>query len=127
MIAPARLLVVDDDQELLNLIEDGLSRAGYAVTACRRFEDARAALLEAPFALLMTDIRLGAYNGLQLALVARAHYPDIPIVVLTGYEDPVLRAEAERLGATYLMKPMTLAELRDHVARALAAGKTPSC
>lgn len=59
--------------------------------------------------LLMTDVRLGAYNGLQLiAMAPRA----IPAIVVTGFSDPVIEADAARLGAEYRVKPVDPAALR---------------
>jgi two-component system response regulator YesN len=55
---------------------------------------------------LITDVRLGAFNGLQLAVMARDIQPNIQVIVFSGFDDPVLRADAERIGATYLVKPV---------------------
>jgi two-component system response regulator YesN len=63
----------------------------------------------------LTDVRLGAFNGLQLAVVARDLHPDIRIIIYSGFDDPVLRAEAERLDATYLVKPIPFSELLERV------------
>ena len=53
--------------------------------------------------LLITDVRLDAYNGLHL--VAMAPRP-IPAIVVTGFADPSIEADARRLGADYLVKPI---------------------
>ena len=64
--------------------------------------------------ILLTDLRLGAYNGLQLALLVREVHPDVAVVVLSGY-DPVLRKEAAQCGARYLHKPITSEDLLRHL------------
>ena len=56
---------------------------------------------------LLTDVRLGEYNGIQLALLARELHPNIKVVVFSGFDDPVLKEEARRIGATYLVKPVS--------------------
>jgi len=61
--------------------------------------------------VLVTDIRLGKYNGLQLAVQAGTLDPAPSVIVTSGYEDPVLAAEAARLGATFLRKPVQPANL----------------
>ena len=105
------MLVVDDDLSLLEALERGLSDGGIDVVAHTTFEGARNALRAEPFDALLTDVRLGAFNGIQLAVVARDTYPDMQIIVFSGFDDPVLRGEAEHIGATYLVKPVTAADL----------------
>jgi YesN/AraC family two-component response regulator len=52
-------------------------------------------------------VRLGAFNGLQLAVIGRDTYPDMRLIVFSGFDDPVLRTEAEHVGATYMVRPVT--------------------
>ncbi|HEY2434223.1 MAG TPA: response regulator [Vicinamibacterales bacterium] len=106
-----RLLVVDDDLSLLEALERGLSDGGLDVVAHTTFEGARNALRDERFNALLTDVRLGAFNGIQLAVVARDTYPDMRIIVFSGFDDPVLRSEAQHIGATYLVKPVTASDL----------------
>ena len=61
--------------------------------------------------MLITDVRLGAFNGLQLAVLARDYHPNIQLIVFSGFDDPVLRQDAEGLGATYLIKPVMISQL----------------
>ncbi len=114
------ILVVDDDLQVLRYLTEVLQDAGYDTVACSRYQDAKAQLAATRPALLLTDIRLGAFNGLQLAILAHDHHPGLPIVVLTGYEDPTLREQAERSGAAFLVKPVTRAALLEAVKGALA-------
>jgi DNA-binding NtrC family response regulator len=102
-----RVLVVDDEPALLDAVRYAFERAGLEVVACRSFEDARTRILSEDFDALVTDVRLGAFNGLQLAVIARNRLPNLGIVVFSGYDDPVLREEASGLGAAYLVKPVT--------------------
>jgi DNA-binding response OmpR family regulator len=106
-----KVLVVDDDTVLLEAVRRGFEQAGADVTACEGFEEGRRALRSRQFDALITDVRLGAFNGLQLAVIARTHRPDIRVVVFSGYDDPVLRSEAEHAGARYVTKPVQVAEL----------------
>ncbi len=106
-----RMLVVDDDLSLLEALERGLTEGGLEVVGHTTFEGARNALRAEHFDALLTDVRLGAFNGIQLAVVARDTYPDMRIIVFSGFDDPVLRGEAEHIGAAYVVKPVTAAEL----------------
>ena len=111
-----RVLVVDDERALLDAMKVAFERAGRDVVACRTFEDARDKLLTEQFDVLVTDVRLGAFNGLQLAVIARDKDRDIGIIVFSGFDDPVLRGEAARLGASYVVKPVTSEQLLDLMA-----------
>jgi DNA-binding NtrC family response regulator len=102
-----QVLVVDDDESVLDVLEQALSeRPGQQIVACRSFEEARRRLREQPFDVLLTDVRLGAFNGLQLAVLAKDVNPQTRVIVFSGFDDVVLRDEAEHLGATYIVKPV---------------------
>ena len=105
------VLLVDDDIVLLDALERAFREAGEHAIACGTFEDARRVVREQHLDALITDVRLGAFNGLQLAVMARDIQPDIQVIVFSGFDDPVLRADAERIGATYLVKPVPSAYL----------------
>jgi DNA-binding response OmpR family regulator len=121
MTQPKSVLVVDDDRQVLKYLTELLREAGYDTVTCERFTDAKTLLHTTRPDLLLTDIRLGAYNGLQLAIFAQSRHPGIPIVVLTGYEDPTLRKEAAASGATFLVKPVRREELLAKIGAAISA------
>jgi two-component system response regulator YesN len=103
---PRNVLIVDDDIVLLDALERAFREAGERAIACGSFEDARRVVRDQTLDALITDVRLGAFNGLQLAVMARDIQPNIQVIVFSGFDDPVLRADAERIGATYLVKPV---------------------
>jgi len=106
-----RLLIVDDDAGLLDAMQRALRDSLRTVVACDSFEKARQVLKDQAFDALITDVRLGAFNGLQLAVMARDMYPDMRLIVFSGFDDPVLRADAEQIGAAYLVKPVGSGDL----------------
>lgn len=106
-----RVLIVEDHAGLLSGFRDSFEQAGRTVVACQTFETARKKLLTEHFSALVTDVRLGSFNGLQLVVIARDKYWDLPIVVLTGFDDSVLRREAAQLRAVYLVKPVAAQQL----------------
>ena len=102
-----RILLVDDHEDLVDGLESIFRGAGHDAIACASFEVAQQLLRTTAYDVLITDVRLGAFNGLQLALLARDLYPRIRLIVFSGFDDPVLRAEAEQIGAVYMVKPVT--------------------
>jgi len=120
MVSGKDILVVEDDRDTLDGWVELLRRAGYRATGAATFEEGRRAL-QSPPDLLITDIRLGAYNGLQLVVNARSAYPHLPIIVLTGYHDVVLQSETERLDAVYMRKPVGGEQMLASIAQALEA------
>ena len=116
----ASILIVEDDRAALDGLTTLMENAGYRVTAVGSFEEARNALADHPD-LLLTDIRLGPYNGLQLIIRGRAINPRLGAVVVTAHPDIVVQREAERLDAIHIEKPVDPEQLLREVARALAA------
>jgi DNA-binding NtrC family response regulator len=106
-----KLLIVDDDVSLLEAMQRSLRDSLRTVIACDSFEKARQMLKDQAFDALITDVRLGAFNGLQLAVMARDMYPEMRLIVFSGFDDPVLRADAEQIGAVYLVKPVASGDL----------------
>jgi DNA-binding response OmpR family regulator len=80
-----------------------LEAAGYETRAVGTFEEAQHRLRHSSPDLLITDIRLGAFNGLHLLIAAGNR---LPVILMTGFDDPVLKADARRYGAEYVLKPL---------------------
>src|SRR4051794_35499005 len=104
----ARVLIVDDDEVYLDGMKELLEDAGYEVFLATSFEDGRHTLHAHSPNLLIIDVRLGAFNGLQLISTGQVR---IPAIVVTGFDDTVLRADAGGFGASYLVKPIKPAVL----------------
>jgi len=116
----ASLLIVDDDPSVLEPLSRYLAESGFHVASSRVFDEAKHHIATVRPDIVITDVRLGAFNGLQLAILARDVRPDAQVIVISGFDDPVLKEEARRIGATYLVKPVGGRALVD-VLRAEAA------
>ena len=103
-----KILVVDDDDGMRRFLFTILTRAGYDVVTAENVQGGSRTLEEAPPDLLITDVRLGDFNGLQLLAMRPL---SVPTIVVTGFPDPVLEAEARKFGAEFLLKPMEPAGL----------------
>ncbi|VTU22485.1 Quorum-sensing regulator protein F [Variovorax sp. PBS-H4] len=119
----ARLLVVDDDADMLRLLSMRLMGAGYQVTAVTSAESALTQLeIEHP-QLVLSDVRLPGRDGLQLFDEIRKRHPTLPVILLTAHGTIPDAVEATARGVfTYLTKPYDARELLDKIAQALALG-----
>jgi DNA-binding response OmpR family regulator len=113
----ARILLVDDDTATRVGLAELLANAGYEAHAVATFEEGLRALRTDTPDLLIADVRLGAFNGLQL-LVSSPR--SVPAIVITGFADPVLESDARQHGAEYVLKPVTPSVLLDMVRRRLS-------
>jgi two-component system C4-dicarboxylate transport response regulator DctD len=109
-----RVLIVDDDTEVVETLREILERAGHAVQTATSFEDGKRLLVDAPPDVLVTDIRLGRYNGLQLAVIRPA---GTTLVVISGHPDSTLEAETSRLGGRFILKPVSAQDLIEAIQR----------
>src|ERR1700704_3697604 len=86
-----KILIVDDDEATRAGLKLLLEGAGYKVTVAGTFAEGRLALSASTPDLLIADVRLGAFNGLHLVTT---NPRSIPTIIVTGYPDPVLKANA---------------------------------
>ncbi len=112
-----RIMIVDDQSVVLATLERIVSAHGDYPIPFGSFEDARAFLEHDTPDALIVDVRLGAYNGLQLAHLVRPRRPDVVVIAMSGYEDSVLRREAEQAGAVFLLKPFDADVLYEALSR----------
>jgi DNA-binding NtrC family response regulator len=117
-----RVVIVDDNVPLLEAMRDCVTRAGHEVVSFSEFQAARNYLATAQTDVLITDIRLGAFNGLQLVLIAKFKHPGTSSIVLSGFEDPVLRHDAATMGALFRLKPIGTDQLLDGILNASVRG-----
>ena len=108
---PLSVLVVEPDLADRLIFTSMLSASGFHVTAATSFAQARVLLGGArPFAVLLTTLRLGTYNGLHLVVRGHCVQPTIAAVVVASREDAMVQTETETLGATFVTKPTTSQE-----------------
>jgi DNA-binding response OmpR family regulator len=108
----AKILILEDDPDVARVFCAALSENGNSVTVCETFEQAREHLRHEQPDAVVTDVRVGRYNGLQLALLFRRQSPEGRVVVVTGHDDAVIRKDVGALHGEFLVKPVHIAELR---------------
>ena len=120
MKLPYRVLVLDDDEHALSGIVELLRDAGHNVTGAATYDAAKRLLAVSPFDLLVTDVRLRSFNGLHLVMQTRTDHPEIGVIIITGYDDPMIDMEAQRYHAQLVRKPIRPKEFMRTVDDALA-------
>jgi two-component system, OmpR family, response regulator len=107
-----RLLLVEDDPRLADVVRRGLAGQGYAVDAVGTGEDALWSVREQPYDLVVLDLMIPAPDGVAVTRTLRAEERWVPIIVLTAREAVADRVAALDAGADdYLVKPVALPEL----------------
>jgi len=113
---------VDDEEPIRAFLKRGLEVDGHTVTTASDGADGLDRLVAAQggFDLLLTDIRMPMMDGIALALAAKRDFPDLTILLMTGFADQRERAKGlQSIVADVLTKPFSLAEMRATVARVL--------
>lgn len=119
----ARLLIAEDDGPIRQLLARALALDGHEIETA---PDGAAALellyASGPFDLLLTDIRMPIMDGIALALTAKRDYPQLAIVLMTGYAGERERAQGlDALVHDIVLKPFELADIKRVLNKALGA------
>jgi DNA-binding response OmpR family regulator len=110
MKLPYRVLVLDDDEHALAGMVELVRGAGHDATPALTYGAAKELLSESQYDLLVTDVRLRSFNGLHLVMQSRTDHPDMAVIIITGYDNPLIELEAHRYHAELLRKPIKPAE-----------------
>jgi DNA-binding NtrC family response regulator len=117
---PARLLVVDDELNIRGALAKILEKAGHTVSAAENGDAALSSLHEAPFDLIITDLKMVGTSGLEVLRAAKQYQPEAEVILLTAYGTVESAVDAMKAGAyDYLAKPIDPERLLHVAARAL--------
>lgn len=117
------ILVVDDEQSMLEFMEIALSKEGYQVSCAQEGAQALKMLSgNSGFDLVISDLRMGDFGGLELLKASKSINPEIPFIFMTAYASSETAIEALTLGAfDYITKPFQVEELKNLIRNALLA------
>ena len=122
MAAP-RVLLVDDEEDIIWGLSRTLTRAGYDVLTALSGEGALTTLQTQPVDILITDIKMPGMSGLDLIVEAKRKYPNLKAVVMTARgSEELMRETAERGAVEYIEKPFDLDAFVNMIARAREEG-----
>ncbi len=117
----ARILVVDDERDLVDAYVRLLERAGHSCTPAFDADEAIQLIDSQRPDLVLTDLSLPTTSGLAIVRHLHATSPNTPVIVMTGHNTPELVKEAQAAGArACLLKPVRFAELQRVIQNALA-------
>lgn len=114
------VLVVDDDENIISAFQDFFTREQCTMISASSAEEVLQKIKGLDIDLLITDIRLKYQSGVSLFLQIKAIYPEMSIIVITGYPESIKEKEVKSLGAKcLLLKPLDLNELRQAISSCL--------
>ncbi len=115
-----KILVVDDEVTAGRSMEKILAKKGFTVDVAHSADDGLNKIEKELFELVLLDIMMPQVNGIELLGIIKERWPNLKVVMVTGYPSIETAVEATRLGAfDYISKPFTPRELREKVGQAL--------
>lgn len=115
-----RIIVVDDDRSLADMLVEHLSRLGYRAVATYGGEEGLSCFKEGDFQMVITDLKMPGMDGMELMKEVKAIDKDAVVLVVTGYGTIEKAVEAIKLGAyDFISKPFDLNSLDVIIPRAL--------
>ncbi len=119
-----KILVVDDEADICRSVSKVLTRKGFAVDSALNADDAIQLMSKTSFDLVITDLMMPKTDGMELLGIIRNHYPELNVIMITGYASIDSAVRAVKLGAAgYLPKPFTPEELMTVTRKALGERK----
>ena len=120
--SPLRVLVVDDDKAVAEVLESLLVQAGYEVEVAHDGTDALRRASDGAIDAVLSDVRMPPPDGIELLRLLQARWPDVPVLMLTAFGTVSMAVEAMKLGAVdFILKPFERDELLLSLERALLA------
>ncbi len=122
-----RILVVDDEQNMRVALFEALSRNGYEVLVAESGRMALEMMRKGAPDLVISDIKMPAMDGIELLHHIKAGWPELPVVIITGYATVETALEAMKRGAfDYILKPFPVEVIEETVKRVFAGVARPS-
>ena len=122
----AKILVVDDLPNMRKSLELLLRGAGHEVDMASDGEEATALVSKENYDLVLTDLRVGEHDGIEILSAVRANHPATPVIVMTAYGSVENAVLAMKMGAfDYIEKPFSEHELLSHVSLAVGTPGDP--
>ncbi len=113
-----KILIVDDDPSIVDLLEQFLQRKGFECKTAENGQKALELLENSPFTIVITDLIMPQIDGLELLKIIKESWPDTDVIVMTGYTKNFTYTDVIRAGANdFVQKPFTLDEIEAKLQR----------
>ncbi len=120
-----KILVIDDDRDMCLLLKRFLSKHGFEVEDANTSKKALELLENTEYSLVLCDFRLDNTDGKTMLIKIKEKYPDMPVIIITGYSDIKIAVEVMKLGAfDYVTKPLFPDEIIVTIRKALDRSET---
>jgi two-component system response regulator HydG len=121
----SKILLIEDDVSFCKLLEKFLIKKSFLVTTAFTSEEAKIKINNEEFDLIITDLRLPNYDGIELMTEFKKSHPAIPVILMTGYSDVNTAVKAIKKGASdYISKPFNPEEVLLVISNALQTTST---
>ena len=116
MATPRKLIaVIDDDASIRNALSRQMRAAGFRTLAFQCAEEFLSVAASCDAGLVISDIHLGTMSGLDLAVHPQVIELQLPVVLISGCNDPLISAKAQEVAAVFLQKPIPPGKLLEAV------------
>ena len=111
-----KILVIDDEPVVLNSCRKVLEEDGFDVYLVPSADEALKAMKKEGFDLLLVDVKMPKHDGIYLMQKVKEKWPDVPIIVMSGYSTPDTITDGAKMGAeAFIAKPFTPDELLESI------------
>ena len=111
-----KILVIDDEPVILNSCRKVLEEDGFDVYLVPSADEALKAMKKEVFNLLLVDVKMPKHDGIYLMQKVKEKWPDVPIIVMSGYPTPDTITDGAKMGAdAFIAKPFTPDELLETI------------
>lgn len=108
-----RILIIDDDDLVRRALKKAIGKFGYETEVCAEGEKAIDSIKSFDPDIILLDIYLKTTNGIEILKQIKMQFPDIPVIMITGYADVNIAVSAMKIGAyDFLLKPLDMAQLQ---------------
>jgi DNA-binding NtrC family response regulator len=118
--ASENILIVDDQDDILHMMSEIISRWGYTPIVAHDGDDAIAKIVDLPVEVMITDLRMPNTDGMQLLEKVKEIHPDTVVIMFTGYPAVNTAVDAFKHGVfDYITKPVDFSELKKKIEEGL--------
>ena len=111
-----KILIVDDEPEISEILHDSLSSKGYSVSVARDGQEALEVIKRDAVSVVVSDLKMPKMSGSVLLKKIKGSFPELPVIIITGHGTIDDAVEAMKRGASdYIMKPFHYIHIRNYV------------